>query len=933
MTTPLLKEYAEIQKDAECAWGDKTVVFMMVGSFYEVYEIMVGDHTVGRAREVSETCHIVLTRKNKNLEFSPANPWMCGFPLYCRVRYIDRLTSLGYTVVVYDQEEKNPTRRVQRMVCSPMVSSSLMMSSEEEDAMDDAPLTMMTQADRVGFSVYTTAPEKTTGQRVVSIVVVNLTTGVMHLMEKEFAHDKPVRAWLDRALLRHTPVEVCWWVDHARYLVTDVGLYDRVQRECPLEGVLHWHARQCLTATYQYPESQDTLFRRTFGCGHEGLGLERYPMTAAHLARMLDFLHQHHPLLLDRLCSPQWGEATGDVEYLPHTLLEMHLFRGRPSLLEMMDHTCTPMGRRHYRALWFQPRSDTEWLDRCYRQIEDALEDTGALTSLRARLTGFHDWESNLRRLKSGCASARRILWLWRDLEQCQEIFSDDGWVALLVRSLGTRFYRERLEKMEWSVPFVRPEEDEEDGLSDDVDGPRPDLIAPSDPLLITLMERAGVSSDRIIVQESKDDVYVMIRRMPKTLQTLGDGFIMRSMAGNVRIYHAEWTHRRLVQQARAAEQERVHREGFLREAGEWFCTHQDRLERLMGMIIDKDMIASKAWAARDYHLTRPCWEPEEDAPFRAYNLRNPLVEHTSPTRRFVCNDFDLSRHDKTGMVLYGQNSAGKSTYLKSVGMNVWLAQTGHYVFADEMRGRPFHKILTKLTIQDNLFRGMSTFQNEMLDLRDMLARSEDPVSRCLVLTDELTAGTETWSATAIIGTTLYELLQRPHITFVLTTHLHTLQLYKDLYTDPRLQISHVSFSKDGEDDPHYRKILDGEGSVMYGIEIAEQLGFPPPFIARCFHYRETMKRRIDAILFQEEDPQTSASSRYNRRVKRDRCHRCGTTASLHTHHKIPQHMGIDRHGKPVIPGSGGQSMHSAWNLEILCQKCHHKEHAHTSAA
>ena len=138
--TPLLEEYVAIQRESVEKWGEETVVFMMVGSFYEVYEIMDEDGNLwGGARSVSDLCHIVLTRKNKNIPFAVNNPYMCGFPLYCRDRYMDRLTTSGYTVVVYDQEEKNPTRRVRRMTCGPLVTSALTMSAEEEDVLEHPP--------------------------------------------------------------------------------------------------------------------------------------------------------------------------------------------------------------------------------------------------------------------------------------------------------------------------------------------------------------------------------------------------------------------------------------------------------------------------------------------------------------------------------------------------------------------------------------------------------------------------------------------------------------------------------------------------------------------------------------------------------------------------------------------------------------------------
>lgn len=937
--TPLLDEYARIHRESVEAWGEKTVVFMMVGSFYEVYEIQSDDGsgiTWGAAREVSETCHIILTRKNKQMPFSPANPYMCGFPMYCRDRYIERLTGAGYTVVVYDQEENNPTHRRRRMVCGPLVSASLTLTEEEEDMPGST--IENPREDRVGLAILA-SPTPDHGHAL-SIVAVNLTTGVVALMEECLADDKTVHALLDRVFLRYTPVELCWWSDTS--LPHHTGKIDGGIKQLlrgSHTGILKWHDRR---SDRRWTEIgfQDQMFCRAFGGGHESLELERHPLTSMNLAGMLDFIHEHHPLLLQRLNRPVWGESLHEVDYLPHTLTEMHLLTGRPSLFEVMDQTCTRMGHRRYRASWFQPTAETGILNEVYDRLDDSLACLETVRQARAVLAGFHDWESTLRKMRMGVFSARRLLCLWRDLQ---------GWVDLvrqyprdlsnaaedaapILVDLDSRFDRDRLESLDWTFPMTQ-------GLvSSDTDPPLPPVLPPDDPLLENLMAQVGVPSDRIVIQEGRDDIFATIRRMPRGIPALVGGFTARSMAGGTRIYHPEWTQRLSIRRIEQSERERRHREAFHQEATAWFVEATPRLDRTIDRIVECDICWSKAMVAHRYGLTRPIWN---GGAFRAIHLRNPLVEHMHPTARFISNDFHLPT-GKSGMLLYGQNSAGKSTFLKSIGMNAWLAQTGHFVFADRFEGTPFSRILTKLTIQDNLFRGISTFQNEMMDLRHILGRIALSDAPALILSDELTAGTETWSATAIIAATLVDLLERPHALFVFTTHLHTLQLYKNLYTHPCLQISHIAFSPKGcdGDDPFHRKILDGEGSVMYGIEIAERLGFPPEFIARCFHYRQLMKDRVEVLLRTPSDrssPDTTKRhllprrpSRYNRKVLVDRCARCGATgSSLHTHHRIPQKTAVARHGTAIVPESGGQSIHSAWNLEILCESCHHQEHHH----
>lgn len=933
--TPLLEEYVRIQCEAMKQWGDKTVVFMMVGSFYEVYEILDGHGGVhGKAKDVSEMCHIILTRKNKNLPFAVNNPYMCGFPLYCRDRYIDRLASAGYTIVVYDQTNGNPTIRERRMVCGPLVGSAMTMTPDDED-MPENPMDTVDTSDRVGISIIIgrcdqrddpgNDPQPHRDDRILSAIIMNLTTGVISMYEKYASGMRDVRIFLDRLFLRYAPIEICWWKEGrggaAAVHSADDELLNLLKKDYP--HVMKWHEHVISETMYYKISYQAEMLRKAFKCDHTDLDLERFAITSINLVAMLDFLYQHHPLLLQRLCRPVWGEPAGVVDYLPHTLKEMHLLVGAPSLFSLMDKTCTRMGHRRYRSMWFQPKTDITGLDAMYDRIDNALRTHEIAQRGRATLSRFHDWESTIRRMKSGCFSCRRLSCLWRDIENWSTEMGD-SLASRLLESLEERFYKDRVDSSDWNKPMTRKHHDQ---AKDPVV-----LIPLGDPLVLSIMEQVGVSSDRIIVQEGKDDIYVTVKRMPKSVTSLHGGFVLRSMAGGLRIYHAEWSRRASDHRHLLCEREKSYREWFRNEAQDWFLLAYPLIASVLDKIIETDILWSHVTSVRSYGLTRPVWDTEQTTLY-CHNLRNPIVEHTHPLQKFVTNDLDLAE-DQQGMLLYGQNSAGKSTFLKSVGMNVWLAQTGHFVFADKFRGRPFHRILTKLTIHDNLFRGVSTFQNEMMDLRYILNRIAMTDNPCLILCDELTAGTETWSATAIMATTLLEFMKHKNTMFLCTTHLHTLQLYNDIYTDGRLCVCHAVLTKQGSQDPMFRKIMPGEGPVMYGIEIAEQLGFPSDFIAKCFHYRRLMNDRVSMAVMCHTKPDrgehlvATAPTRYNKNVTMDHCHRCSTKVSLQAHHKIHQEHASERHGKKIIPGTGGQSIHSAWNLQILCEQCHHREHA-----
>ena len=84
---------------------------------------------------------------------------------------------------------------------------------------------------------------------------------------------------------------------------------------------------------------------------------------------------------------------------------------------------------------------------------------------------------------------------------------------------------------------------------------------------------------------------------------------------------------------------------------------------------------------------------------------------------------------------MYGVNAVGKSSYMKSVGLSIILAQSGCYVPAKSFKYSPFKHLFTRISNNDNIFKGQSTFAVEMSELRAILKRCNN---NSLVLGDEL---------------------------------------------------------------------------------------------------------------------------------------------------------------------------------------------------
>ena len=162
------------------------------------------------------------------------------------------------------------------------------------------------------------------------------------------------------------------------------------------------------------------------------------------------------------------------------------------------------------------------------------------------------------------------------------------------------------------------------------------------------------------------------------------------------------------------------------------------------------DFINCGAINSRVKGYVKPIIENSIDSFFKATELRHPIVEELFDDIEYLPHNIMLGKNtDNLGIVLYGINGSGKSTLMKSIGINIILAQIGYYVAAKEFIYSPYKSIFTRIKGNDNLFKRLSSFYVEMAELKAIIQRNNN---NTLVLADELCRGTEYKSATIIVS-------------------------------------------------------------------------------------------------------------------------------------------------------------------------------------
>ena len=350
----------------------------------------------------------------------------------------------------------------------------------------------------------------------------------------------------------------------------------------------------------------------------------------------------------------------------------------------------------------------------------------------------------------------------------------------------------------------------------------------------------------------------------------------------------------------------------YYRKYLEDFTKNQPIMSLVSNFVRDIDIVQCKAYIAHKYNYVRPTLVEKEKSFFDVKNIRHPLIEHLQTNEIYVTNDVALG-HKNDGLLLYGTNAVGKTSLIKAIGINIIMAQAGLFVACSEMKLKPYQAIFTRILGNDNIFKGLSTFEVEMSELCTILKLAD---KNSLILGDELCSGTESDSALSIFTASL-ETLHERQSTFLFATHFHEIQKYKELKALKNITSKHMVVAYDKEKDVlvYDRKLKDGPGDSMYGLEVCKSLHLPDVFLERAHKIRMKYNKTKRGVLGEKK-------SNYNKKKLVIMCEMCREEKASDTHHLRHQK---DANKKNSYIDNFHKN-HTA-NLMSLCEACHHKIH------
>jgi DNA mismatch repair protein MutS len=767
--TPLMAQWRRLKEQVGDAW-----LFFRLGDFYELF----GED----AEQAAPVLEVQLTSRDGQTP-------MCGVPYHALDVYVQRALAAGRSVAIAEQLEDPRTTRglVERGVVRWVTPGTFV--PEEGEA--PGPVAALVRRDgRVGLAALWLAEGRAVAE--------------------EF----------------HGP----------RAAEQAVRLLDRIGPvECLVPGRSHgeglWRGplveRPELFGGQAGRRLAEALGRRLENAGLDQARMAQQALWA--VLRYAEATQGRPPSHVTRLAR---GPVAGVLDVDRRVARQLDVIgTGGPTVLGWLDCTVTPMGGRLLRQWVATPSGDPAVIRRRQDAVAAWLAAPAARRRLRAALARVGDVERRVARLALGLGQPR-------DLARLAEAVGCAEEVARIVEAQGAAasppFGRPDLGAVAARLAAIRPDaggawneghllvagaDPEADRLRRRVEDRRAALAD----LEQQLREETGVRHLKVGYHRTLG-YYVEVPRSQR--ERVPEGWrlkqalatadrwradVLEQLAGEIAGAETEWL----------AREEQVARDVLAAVVGA-AAALVDWAEWLAWL----DVVASWAEVAEVRRLVRPeiggdRWELEA--------VRHPLVELAVP--HYVPSSLAWDPEVKTAIIT-GPNMAGKSTFMRAVAVNAWLAHIGSFVAASRWRMPLLDGIYTRIGADDDLVRGQSTFMVEMADMADILRRAG---GQSLVVLDELGRGTSTFDGMAIAWAVVEHLARgleparRPWTLFA--THYQELTQLAE--QGGILPLAVDATEVDGA-LVFLHEVRPGRASRSFGVAVAARAGLPRPVILRA---------------------------------------------------------------------------------------------------
>jgi len=963
-------EYFQHTKNYKSLYGDQTVVLMQVGAFFEVYGLKDSENNIAESRieDFSEVCQLNISEKK--IVYDGRQVVMAGFRDFTIDKYLQVLTENGWTVPVIVQEKngKEVTRKL-----SQVYSPGTYLSCDTDSSPKITNHIMC-----IWLETHKCSTKGTRDLIIYGVSVVNIFTGKSSMFQHEtpFFMNMTTFDELERYVSIFVPSEVIIISPFERKDVDSIIQLTGLQPQMiHLVNDSAEKAKRCSSQKYTKQILSSFFGEESYDICSE---FQTHVMATQSFCYLLNFIQEHNPNLIRKISMPEFNNTSTRMILANHTLSQLNIIRDMNSesqggqfscVLSFLNKCCSSMGKRRFQYQLLNPNFDEEWLNSEYSMISMLLDDNYYFVDVfRKQLNQVRDIEKICRQLIVKKIYPSSMAHLYKSIQNIQQMntclfehpticdylcnefdydgssfeyvqtitnnlieFMDKNLVIGACKEISSmtsfetniiqrgispaldeaitkydenqeqfdkikQYLNELIQKQEnaWDTEYIKVHETEKSGVCLQITTKRSQLLKKAiDSELSKKLEPIYTIplKDVKFVKASStamEITFPLLDAVCKNLLTIKD--------------HINLTIGRV----------------YLEFLSNLESKYYDELENLANYASKIDVLQAKTYVSKQYKYCRPTIDSHAEKAFvDSVDLRHPLIEHIQQNEIYVANDLVLGKDgSQNGILLYGTNAVGKTSLIRALGVCVIMAQSGMFVPCSRFVYKPYTAIFSRILGNDNLFKGLSTFAVEMTELRIILKMADE---NSMILGDELCSGTETESALSIFVAGLMKLNEKAS-SYIFATHFHEIVNYEEIKSLTSLAMKHMAVIYDREKDclVYDRKLKDGSGPKIYGLEVCKSLYLDQDFLDLAYSIRNKYYPETRGEL-------SSPSSVYNADKIRGKCEICNVETAEETHHLNPQ-KNADKNGF-----IGTFHKNHVANLASVCEACHDKIHASAS--
>ena len=974
----LIKEYFELTKNYQDEYGENTILLMQVGSFFEVYaknNKKTNTISGSKINDFSQICELNVVEKNVCV--GSEDILMAGFKDIMIEKYIKKIQDAGFTVVVYTQDEaaKNTTRSCAGIFSPGTYFSNESHNLTNNitciwiDLIENK-VFMKGKYVVVGIANIDIFTGKTSIFQFKEAYLNNPTTydelerfiSIYNPSEVIFISNLPDENEMDY-IISYAGIQcslihkICTTTENAAHTQKVIRV-----KNCEKQT----YQKEILSKFYKIDDF-DVFYQNFYNNN----------IAAQSFCYLLDFVYQHNPHLVNKIAEPIFENCSDRLILANHSLKQLNViddstYNGKfSSVLKMLNICLTPMGRRKFAYNFLNPTTNIEYLQREYDITEyfmTYLTDETYNSFLKSNLSCIKDISKNERQIFLKKITPKSFYTLYNNILLISKIYdkvSTDSHIMqyLSVFEKNVSNIKEYCDELagfiktnlilELTKDIDQLQNFENNFIERNVDSEldkKTDTLKESELKLETIRdylsvaienkEKKGKTTDYVKIHETEKNNYSLIctsRRckiledaLPVTSTIVKLSFSIEDLTKSFdfKVSKTQFNFEKQSSSNNVIVDDQIiglcknissiksslkdHILFVFNKFVTRFEVYQQKLESIINFITLIDILYSKATIAKKYNYCKPQIVKSDKSFVDAKKLRHCLIEQLQNNELYVSNDINLGNGKNDGLLLYGTNAVGKTSLIRALGISLIMAQSGLFVPCSSFDYYPYNYIFTRILGNDNIFKGLSTFAVEMSELRTILRLAD---KNSLILGDELCSGTENTSAISIFVAGIQKLYQCQS-SFIFATHLHEIVNYEEITNLTSVSLKHMAVVYDKEKDVlvYDRKLRDGPGNNLYGLEVCKSLSLPNDFLEAAYNIRMKYNPESSSLL-------SLKTSHYNSKKIVSLCEKCGKNMGTEVHHL--QHQNDANNDGIIQSADNVFHKNKLANLMTLCESCH----------